>query len=118
MVDDRALKHCAARQLVQRRGQGAEHEPQHLDVGVQPLRLLVGLQLEPALEPSDVGVLGQVLQQLRVKQPRGAGERRVALVGKMASSDAATACGVIGPDSGMCRPMVAPPRWYCSRPSS
>jgi hypothetical protein len=65
VVGDRALEHGAPRQLIERRAQGAEHEPQHLDVGVQPFGLLVGLQLEPLLEPDDVGVPGQVLPQLR-----------------------------------------------------
>src|SRR5689334_15767801 len=89
VVDDRALEHGTARQLVERRGQAAEHEPQHLHVAVQPFRLFVRLQLEPPLEPDDVRVLGQVLQQLRVEQPRAARERRVVLLGEVAREERA-----------------------------
>src|SRR5690606_6431073 len=89
VVDDRALEHGAARQLVERGGQGTEHEPQHLDIGVYPFRLLVGLQLEPPLESDDVRVLRQVLQQLWVEQPGTAGELRVVVIRKVAREERA-----------------------------
>ncbi len=89
VVDHRALEHGVARQPVERRGQAAERRTAAPRRRRPALRLLVGLQLELPLEPDDVGVLGQVFQQLRVEQPRAAGERRVVLVGEVTREERA-----------------------------